>query len=200
MAPTGYSMSIFSVLGQGIAGNWSIYDKDGAAAVPFDTFFALTRKDEGKVTSHPTEPNGFFAYNKVDSPGTVGVVLGITGNSETLGRTLEALEKLKSSTDLVSIVTPEKTLLDYTLESYDYQRSADSGVDRLLVSLSLVEIRQVAQEYSNEKIPKAKQAADSNTTEAGKQSAQQADTATQDRWSKKHNNMLLGPREEKAVK
>ena len=43
-------MSIFSVLGQGIAGNWSIYDKDGAAAVPFDTFFALTRKDEGKVT------------------------------------------------------------------------------------------------------------------------------------------------------
>ena len=193
-------MSIFSVLGQGIAGNWSIYDKDGAAAVPFDTFFALTRKDEGKVTSHPTEPNGFFAYNKVDSPGTVGVVLGVTGNSETLGRTLEALEKLKSSTDLVSIVTPEKTLLDYTLESYDYQRSADSGVDRLLVSLSLVEIRQVAQEYRNEKIPKAKQAADSKTTEAGKQSAQQADAATQGRWSKKHNNMLLGPREEKAVK
>lgn len=192
MAPTGYSMSIFSVLGQGIAGNWSIYDKDGAAAVPFDTFFAMTRKDEGKVTSHPTEPNGFFAYNKVDSPGTVGVVLGVTGNSETLGRTLEALEKLKSSTDLVSIVTPEKTLLDYTLESYDYQRSADSGVDRLLVSLSLVEIRQVAPEYSNEKIPKAKQAADSKTTEAGKQSAQQADAATQGRWSKKHDSLLSG--------
>ena len=185
-------MSIFSVLGQGIAGNWFIYDKDGAAAVPFDTFFAMTRKDEGKVTSHPTEPNGFFAYNKVDSPGTVGVVLGVTGNSETLGLTLKALEKLKSSTDLVSIVTPEKTLLDYTLESYDYQRSADSGVDRLLVSLSLVEIRQVAQEYSNEKIPKAKQAADSKTTEAGKQSAQQADAATQDRWSKKHDSLLSG--------
>ena len=188
----GYSMSIFSVLGQGIAGNWSIYDKDGAAAVPFDTFFAMTRKDEGKVTSHPTEPNGFFAYNKVDSPGTVGVVLGVTGNSETLGRTLEALEKLKSSTDLVSIVTPEKTLLDYTLESYDYQRSADSGVDRLLVSLSLVEIKQVAPEYSNETIPKAKQAADSKTTEAGKQSAQQTDAATQDRWSKKHDSLLSG--------
>lgn len=185
-------MSIFSVLGQGIAGNWSIYDKDGGAAVPFNVFFAMTRKNEGKVTSHPTEPNGFFAYNKVDSPGTVGVVLGITGNSEILGRTLEALEKLKSSTDLVSIVTPEKTLLDYTLESYDYQRSADSGVDRLLVSLSLVEIRQAAPEYSNETIPKAKQAADSKTTEAGKQSAQQADAATQDRWSKKHNSMASG--------
>lgn len=189
MAPTGYSMSIFSVLGQGIAGNWSIYDKAGAAAVPFDTFFAMTRKDEGKVTSHPTEPNGFFAYNKVDSPGTVGVVLGVTGNSETLGRTLEALEKLKSSTDLVSIVTPEKTLLDYTLESYDYQRSADSGVDRLLVSLSLVEIRQVAPEYSNETIPKAKKAADSKTAKAGKQSAQQADAATEGRVWKKHDTL-----------
>lgn len=183
-------MSVFSILGQGIAGNWSIYDKDGAAAVPFDTFFAMTRKDEGKVTSHPTEPNGFFAYNKVDSPGTVGVVLGITGNSEVLGSTLEALEKLKSSTDLVSIVTPEKTLLDYTLESYDYQRSADSGVDRLLVSLALVEIRQVEQEYSNETIPKAKQAADGKTAAAGKQSAQQADTATEGRVWEAHNSFL----------
>lgn len=185
-------MAVFSALGQGIAGNWSIYDKDGAAAVPFDTFFAMTRKDEGKVTSHPTEPNGFFAYNKVDSPGAVGVVLGVTGNSETLGRTLEALEKFKGSTDLVNVVTPEKTLLDYTLESYDYQRSADSGVDRLLVSLSLVEIRQVSQQYSSETIPKAKQASDSNTAKAGKQSAQQADAATEDRWSKKHDSLLSG--------
>lgn len=183
-------MSIFSVLGQGIAGNWSIYDKDGAAAVPFDTFFALNRKDESKVTVYPTEPNGFFAYNRVESPQAVGVILGISGSSATLGAALEALKKLKTGTDLVSVVTPEATLVDYTLESYDYQRDAASGVDRLLVSLSFVEIRQVAQEYSNEKIPKAKQAADSKTTEAGKQSAQQADAATQDRWSKKHDSLL----------
>ena len=53
-----------------------IYDKDGAAAVPFDTFFAMTRKDEGKVTSHPTEPNGFFVYNKVFS--REGIILCCT--------------------------------------------------------------------------------------------------------------------------
>lgn len=177
------------MLGRGIAGAWGIYDQGGAAAVPFDTFFALTRKDEGKITSYPTEPNGFFAYNKVDSPGAVGVVLGITGNSETLGRTLEALEKLKASTDLVSITTPEKTLLDYSLESYDYQRQADSGVDRLLVSLSLVEIRQVAAEYSNETIPAPKRAADSKTRNTGKQAAQQPAAATEERTWKKRDSL-----------
>lgn len=182
-------MSVFGLLGQGIAGNWGIYDKGGDMAVPFDTFFALTRKDEGKVTSYPTEPNGFFAYNKVDNPGAVGLVLGVSGNSEALGRTLEALEKLKASTDLVSITTPEKTLLDYSLESYDYQRRADSGVDRLLVSLSLVEIRQVAPEYSNEKIPAPKRAADSKTRNAGKQAAQQPSPATEGRTWKKRDSL-----------
>lgn len=174
-------MSIFSILGQGIAGTWSLFDSNGAQAVPFDTFFAMTRKDEGKVTAHPTEPNGFFAYNKVDSPGTVGLILGVTGNSETLGQTLDALEKLKGSTDLVSVVTPEKTLLDYTLESYDYQRSADSGVDRLLVSLSLVEVRQVSPEYSNETIPAPKRAADGKAAVSGKQVADKTDAATEKR-------------------
>lgn len=187
-------MSIFSVLGQGISGNWSLHDKDGNVAVPFDTFFSLTRKDEGKVTAHPTEPNGFFAYNKVDSPGTVGLVLGLTGNSETLGGMLEALEKLKGSTDLVSIVTPEKTLLDYTLESYDYQRGADSGVDRLLVALSLVEIRQVSPEYTNETLPPTpapKQAGDGKTANTGKQAAQTPAETTEQAWYKKPHNGLV---------
>ena len=182
-------MSVFSLLGQGIAGNWGIYDSGGAQAVPFDTFFALNRKDESKVTVYPTEPNGFFTYNRVESPQAVGVILGISGSSATLGAALEALKKLKSGTDLVSVVTPEATLVDYTLESYDYQRDAASGVDRLLVSLSLVEIRQVAPEYSNETIPAPKQAADGKTASSGKQVAEKSDAATEDRTWKKHDSL-----------
>lgn len=182
-------MSVFSLLGQGIAGNWGIYDSGGAQAVPFDTFFALQRKDESKVTVYPTEPNGFFAYNRVESPQAVGVILGISGASATLGAALEALKKLKTGTDLVSVVTPEATLVDYALESYDYQRDAASGVDRLLVSLSLVEIRQVAPEYSNETIPASKQAADGKTASSGKQAAEKSDAATEDRTWKKHDSL-----------
>lgn len=185
-------MSVFSILGQGIAGNWALHDEDGNVAVPFDTFFSMTRRDEGKVTAHPVEPDSFFAYNKVDSPGAVGLVLGLTGNSETLGSMLTALERLKSGTQLVSIVTPEKTLLDYTLETYDYQRSVESGVDRLLVSLALVEIRQVTQEYTTETISvqAPKQAADSPTASAGKQAAQAPTSATEQRWYEKPHNSV----------
>lgn len=174
---------------KGIPGNWGLYDSGGAQAVPFDTFFALTRKDESKVTVYPTEPNGFFAYNRVDSPQVVGVILGISGAPATLGAALEALKKLKTSTDLVSVVTPEATLVDYTLESYDYQRDAASGVDRLLVSLSLVEVRQVSPEYSNETIPAPKQAADGKTASSGKQVAEKSDATTEDRTWKKHDSL-----------
>ena len=185
-------MGVFSILGQGIAGNWSLHVEDGNVAVPFDTFFSMTRRDEGKVTAHPVEPNSFFAYNKVDSPGTVGLVLGLTGDSGTLGSMLAALESLKSGTKLVSIVTPEKTLLDYTLESYDYQRSVESGVDRLLVSLALVEIRQVTQEYTTEtvSVQAPRQAADSPTAGSGKQAAQAPNSATEQRWYDKPHNSL----------
>lgn len=178
-------MSVFSLLGQGIAGNWGIFDSGGASAVPFDTFFALNRKDESKVTTHPTEPNGFFAYNRVESPQVVGVILGISGSPATLGAALDALKKLKTGTDLVSVVTPEATLVDYALESYDYQRDAASGVDRLLVSLTFIEIRQVSPEYSNETIPAPKQAADGKTASSGKQVAEKSDSATEERTKSK---------------
>lgn len=158
-----------SVLAQAVYGNWSLYNEDGTQAVPFDTFFSVEVSNEAKVTQYPTEPNQFASYNKVQSPGAVSVTVGLTGGAIDRASVLLALEELVQSTDLLSIVTPEKTYTDYNLESYDYTRVAEEGVDRLKVNLRLVEVQQVESEYSNETIPAPKQAADSTTTSAGKQ-------------------------------
>lgn len=142
----------FGALPPGQPGNWSIFDKDGAKALDFDTFFSCSIKAENKISSNPVEKGSFADYNKVASPTAISVVLGRTGKSDELAAFLTALDKLAESTDLVSIVTPEKTFLDYNLVSYDYDRKAENGVDRLLVGLMLQEIRQVEPQYSNETI------------------------------------------------
>ena len=177
---------MFAALPPGTPGNWSLFDANGKVAVPFDTFFACTVKAESKVASSPVEKragkSGFVVYNKAVAPTQVGVVLAKKGKSSELGAMLDALIKLQEGTDLVSIITPERTFVDYTVVGFDYDRKRENGVDRLLVSLSLQEVRQVTPEYTNEQV---KQAGDGADKSAGKQQAGKADDATKKQVSKK---------------
>ena len=100
-------MPIFDILSQALFGNWSLYDKSGSEAVPFDTFFSVDVVNEGKVTQYPTEPNSFASYNKVQSPGTINVTVGLTGGAMERSAVVDRLQELVASTELLSIVTPE---------------------------------------------------------------------------------------------
>ncbi|MDD4700733.1 MAG: hypothetical protein PHI96_00775 [Desulfovibrio sp.] len=177
---------MFAALPPGTPGNWSLFDADGNIAVPFDTFFSCTPKADSKVASSTVEKrdgqSGFVVYNKALAPTAVGVILAQTGKSDVLKAMLDALIKLHEGTDLVSIVTPERTFIDYTLVGFDYDRKGDNGVDRLLVSLSLQEVRQITPEYTNEQVKKA---GDGSDKSAGKQQANTADDATKNRASQK---------------
>lgn len=156
------------LLATSLHGNWSLYKSDGAQAVPFDTFFSLDVAADGKVTTYPVEPNSFFAYNKVQSPNVINVTLGLSGGTADRKAVIDALTELSKSTELLSVVTPEKTFTNYSLESFDYTRSVGDGVDRLKVNLRLVEVKQVSSEYSNETIKSPKNASDGKTVSSGK--------------------------------
>lgn len=180
------------ILPPGVPGNWNLYTADGAIAVPFDTFLACTVKAEAKAAHDPVEKGSFADYNKVVSPAQLGVILARTGSAAELSAMLEALDGLVAGTDLVSLVTPEKEFLDFTVTSYDYDRKNENGVDRLVVNLVLEEIRQVEAEYSNEQLPQPKspkQPGDGATKQAGKQAPQEAKPETKERF-KKYDSQL----------
>ncbi|MBD5607848.1 MAG: hypothetical protein HDQ93_03235 [Desulfovibrio sp.] len=184
-----------SILPVGTPGNWAIYNEDGDAVIPFDTFMGCTVKQEYKVAQDAVERGGFVDYNKVAQPASVGVVLARTGSSSELTEMIETLDALVSSTELVSVITPEKTFVDFTLASYDYDRKTENGVDRLLVSLNFEEIRQVESEYSDEQIPpvkKPKQASDKSNKQAGKQTAEQTkkSKSSRDLLNNKYDSQL----------
>lgn len=183
---------MFGILPPGVPGNWNLYTADGAIAVPFDTFIACTVKAEAKAAHDPVEKGSFVDYNKVVSPIALGVILARTGPAAELAAMLTALDKLVGGTGLVSLVTPEKEFLDFSVTSYDYDRKNENGVDRLVVNLVLEEIRQVEAEYSDEQLPQPKspkQAGDGATKQAGKQAPQQADAETSGRVWKKHDSL-----------
>lgn len=174
-----------SALQRGTAGTWAISGADGEALAVFDTFMGCDYRGESKTASKPVERGGFASYNKTSSPDTVNVILAKTGKPGDLTRLVEKLQELRDGGELVSVVMPERTLADYSLESYDYQRAAANGVDRLLVNLRLVEIRQVSPDYTSEQMPAPKKPSDKSGKNAGKQQPENADEATRKRASRR---------------
>lgn len=155
----------------GQQGEWTIYDESDNAVIPFDTFFGLTFGQENKVAEKPVERGKFVNYNKTIAAKRITVRLGKTGNPTELSGYLDALDTLCAGTDLVSVVTPEKTYTDVNAVRYDYDRTTEMGVDRIIVELGLQEIAQVEARYSNEALPqrKVKSAQDADGTDRGKQ-------------------------------
>lgn len=160
----------------GQQGNWTVYDESDNPVIPFDTFFSLAFTQENKVAEKPVEQGKFVDYNKTIAGKRIVVRLGKTGKPTDLEGYLDALEKLCDGTDLMSVVTPEKTYTDVNAVRYDYDRTTETGTDRIIVDLSFQEILQVEPEYSNESLPqrKVKKAQDADTVDRGKQQPTEA--------------------------
>lgn len=156
------------------AGLWTLHSAEGDVLVPFDTFFDMTFKQEAKLPAQPVEKGGFANYNKVSSPFDVSVRLGKTGSATELAAYLEALDALVDSTDLASLVTPEKTYVDINCAGYNFTHRTEDGINRIIVELVLQEIRQVEPAYANVSLPpaKVKNPSDASTTDKGKQQTQ----------------------------
>lgn len=135
---------------------------------------AIEYSKEMKTSSFPLEKGGFAAYNKVETPGLPVVPLIYSGTEAERREFLSAIDLATKSTNLYSVVTPEVTYINHSINSYRYQRSAESGLGLLVIELSLEEIRQVTGQYSQSVTATAKNAADKPAVDAGKVQPQAA--------------------------
>ena len=105
-----------------------------------------------RVSDFPVEKGSFASYNKVEVPGLPVVTLCLTGSESDRTAFLNSIDTATKSTDLYSVVTPEVTYVNYSIEAYNYQRRAVRGVTLLTVELMLKEVRQVSAQYSSTQI------------------------------------------------
>lgn len=135
---------------------------------------------ETRVSDFPVEQGSFASYNKVELPASPLVTLCLTGSENDRRSFLDAIDQATKSTDLYSVVTPEVTYIDYTIERYNYQRRANRGATLLIVELSLKEVRQVSSllAVSSGLINAPKDAGSTPKVDAGKVQAQTPQVST----------------------
>lgn len=130
---------------------------------------------EMKVSDFPVEKGSFASYNKVETPATPALVLCFSGSENDRRNFLDAIDKATKSTNFYSVVTPEVTYVNYSIESYDYSRRAERGATLLMVQLRLKEIREVSAQYSQSNPSQVNQPQDvgaTSTVDTGKVQAQ----------------------------
>lgn len=143
---------------------WTIISVDGGTVIDFDVFMNVDVNSENQVTQSPVE-GGFVDYNRVISPTSVGLMLGVKGNSETLQRTLDQINALCNSTQLVNIVTPWQEFKNYALEKMQFSQDASSGLDVLYFDLGFTEVKEVTTAYSNARVASRKSRGQQQTKE-----------------------------------
>lgn len=95
---------------------------------------------DAQVPTYPVEQGAFETYDKIQLPYSAKVTICIGGTIQDRSRALAVIEGLKGSTQLVNVVTPERTYGSATVTHYDYDRAAAEGAAMLKVALWLQEI------------------------------------------------------------
>ena len=127
---------------------WTILDETGEQAFSFDVFEKSNYKGESKIVQSPVEEGSFASYNMTLTPQEVGCTLIKRGRSDDLSAFINALQAFVESTDLLTVVTPEREYPNMKLTKATFDRSIDNGTDCIVADLSFQEVREIASEYT----------------------------------------------------
>lgn len=129
------------VFGQNI---WGIFDSKGTEVLVADSFLSIDYQNGARVSQAPQEEGSFASYNKVANPFDCTVMLTIGADKAARTAFLQKVEDMLASTDLFTVVTPERTYTNASLENSSYRRNSANGVTLITVTLNFVQIRSSA--------------------------------------------------------
>jgi hypothetical protein len=120
---------------------WGVFDSQGNSAIDFDSFVSIDYQNNTRVSQAPQEKGSFSSYNKVNNPYDCSIVLSIGADKASRTKFLTRLQEILNSVELYTVVTPEQTYLNATLENYSFKREASNGTTLIKAQLNFVEIR-----------------------------------------------------------
>lgn len=132
---------LLSALGVLPARQWGVFRADGTAAINADSFISIDFSHEYRISNYPQEQGGFESYNKVQTPFEPRITLVKGGNDGDRTQFLNQIALTLGTTDLYSIITPEKTYSSVNVTRYDYQRTRDNGATLITANIWFEEVR-----------------------------------------------------------
>jgi len=121
---------------------WGVYDQKGNKVLEPDSFLDVDFRNNSNVSNYPQEKGAFGTYNKVNTPYYCRVRMAIGADLPARTAFIEKCGSMLNSTELFSVVTPEKTYLNVTLHNHGYRREEKSGRSMLTIDLWFLEVRE----------------------------------------------------------
>ena len=144
----GISLALEAIFG---AERWGIYDQAGNLALDHDVFGGIEFKNASLVSTYVQEEGAFASYNKVNTPYDCRVRLLVGSDVVRRNSFLTALDLMLKSIDTYSVVTPDFTYPEATLQNYQYRRTARNGVRIIEADLWFLEVRKAVN--SEQQVP-----------------------------------------------
>jgi hypothetical protein len=135
---------------------WGVFHGGTIKIAEYDSVFAIGHQSESHISDYPLELGAFASYNKIQIPFDVTVTLNCGGSETQRATFLSDLEDARSSLNLYSVMTPERTYENVNFTSLNIQRSVREGAHMIIAQLIGREVREKASAaYSKPKDPAA---------------------------------------------
>lgn len=137
-----------------IFGNvWGLVNEFGVPVVLADNVLGLSFQSASTIVNAPIEGGSFASYNKITTPSQAVVQMSKgSGGALQRGAFLAQLLALEGSTLKFYVISPEFVHRNMCITNVDYARSAQEGVQLIVVNVSLEEVREVKVNYSFEEV------------------------------------------------
>lgn len=137
-----------------IFGNvWGLVNEFGVPVVLADNVLGLSFQSASTIVNAPIEGGSFASYNKIATPSQAVVQMSKgSGGALQRGAFLAQLLALEGSTLKFYVISPEFVHRNMSITNVDYARSAQEGVQLIVVNVSLEEVREVKVNYSFEEV------------------------------------------------
>jgi len=137
-----------------IFGNvWGLVNEFGVPVVLADNVLGLSFQSASTIVNAPIEGGSFASYNKIATPSQAVVQMSKgSGGALERGAFLAQLLALEGSTLKFYVISPEFVHRNMCITNVDYARSAQEGVQLIVVNVSLEEVREVKVNYSFEEV------------------------------------------------
>ncbi len=146
---------------------WGIFDSAGNQVVTPDSVFDFSYSKTYDVPTFPvqtgseTAPTGFASYNKVELPFEISVRMTKGGTEADRTAFLNQIDAIAGTTNLYTIVTPEKSYQNVTITQPQVTRRGAGGAYFLAeVDVYFTQVLQTTGVYTTTGVPTTTNAAD----------------------------------------
>lgn len=128
---------------------WGIYQPGSSTerAVEVDSIVAVSVSAESDVPDYRLQTGSFASYNKVPDAIKVTVKMSKGGSDDERKTFLNWLETSRANPVVYDILMREESFHNFTLVSFEYDRTRDGGVDLIVADCEFQEVREAPEQY-----------------------------------------------------